>query len=109
VALDTTRERPRTRPWTISRRWLLAIYLIVPIVWLVVVVDLVALEGRLRAQLPPSPEDLFWFTVFFVLPHILASQFSFYDREYLSVYRPRLLVGVPLVLGVAALVYWILV
>jgi len=65
---------------------LLAVYLVVPTVGLVVVVDLALLRGGLRGSLPNSPEDLFWFTVFFVLPHILASQFSFYDREYVKVY-----------------------
>lgn len=48
----------RTRPWTISRRLLLAVYLVVPIVWLVVVVDLAYLRGGLRDVLPDSPEEL---------------------------------------------------
>jgi len=91
--------------WRLSRRLLLAIYAIVPIAWVVVIVDLGYLHGGLREILPRSPEELFWFTVFFVLPHILASQFSFYDREYLRVYRGQLRVGVPLVLGGAGLLY----
>ena len=91
--------------WTLSRRLLLAIYLIVPLAWLTVLVDVVCLGGHLRRALPASPEELTWFTAFFVLPHILASQFSFYDREYVRAYRQPLLWGVPLVLAAAGLLY----
>src|SRR5881296_1875935 len=85
--------------WTLSRRLLLAIYVIVPLAWLAVIGDLVLFDGGLRRALPESPEELAWFTAFFVLPHILASQFSFYDREYLGAYRLPLLWGVPFVLA----------
>ena len=77
-------------------------YLIIPAVWFVVVADIVFFDAALRKALPSSPEQLFWFTVFFVLPHILASQFSFYDRDYLRAYRKQLLYGVPLLLVAAA-------
>lgn len=100
---DKTAANPQTYPWKISLRLLLAIYLIVPIVWVVVIVDRAYLHGNLKEVLPNSPEELFWFTVFFVLPHILASQFSFYDREYLTVYRRHLLFGLPLVMTGALL------
>ncbi len=91
--------------WTLSRRVLLAIYLVVPLAWLAVLADLVWFGGDLRRALPASPEELTWFTAFFVLPHILASQFSFYDREYLSAYRQPLRWGVPLVVTAAGLLY----
>ena len=91
--------------WTLSRRLLLAIYVIVPLAWLAVIGDLVLFDGGLRRALPESPEELAWFTAFFVLPHILASQFSFYDREYLGAYRLPLLWGVPFVLAGAGLLY----
>ena len=90
-----------TLPWVISPKLLLSVYLIIPVVWSVVIADLLLFNGTLRRVLPDSPEELFWFTVFFVLPHILASQFSFYDRDYLTAYRRQLVYGVPLILVTA--------
>jgi len=57
------------------------------------------------------------FTVVFMLPHILASMFTFFDREYLALYRRRLSWGIPAALiasfamtrsGLGAEVFWAL-
>lgn len=103
--LDQTIEGVAAHSWRISKRLLLSIYLIIPAVWLVVAIDVGYLHGYLRKALPASPEDFYWFTAFFVIPHVLASQFTFYDREYLNAYRKQLQIGLPLVLAGAVILY----
>ena len=87
----------RAEPIAISFRLLLAIYGVIPIAALVILVDALALNSRLRMSFPNSPYD--WWIVFalFNYPHIFASQFSLFDREYVPKYR-RLLLAIPLVI-----------
>ena len=86
-----------TEPLAISFRLLLAIYGIIPLAALVILVDALVLNSRLRLSFPNSPYD--WWIVFalFNYPHIFASQFSLIDREYVPKYR-RLLLAIPLVI-----------
>lgn len=60
---------------TLDRRWLHLPYGIVPLCILVVAVDALLLNQRLAALLPRDPHSLFAFSLFFELPHILASAF----------------------------------
>ena len=103
--MDEAAVNSQARPWKISLRLLLAVYSFIPIVWLVVILDHFYFQGNLRGALPKSPEKIFWFTAIFVLPHILASQFSFYDGAYLKAYGKRLIYGLPVVIVAALALY----
>jgi hypothetical protein len=79
------------RPMSINRRWLLELHWIIPVVLLIIACDQLFFSSRLQLLLPDSPERIFLFLVFFNLPHIVASHFSFLDGEYFSLYKWRLI------------------
>lgn len=85
-------------PIGVSYRWLLGLYAIVPVSVLVVLLDRGFFGSSLQRALPLSPEDLRLFTVFFHLPHIVASFLIFLDREYLQSYGKKLGLGIPLII-----------
>jgi hypothetical protein len=76
-----------------SPRFLLSLYAVIPLALAAIAVDALLLGHRLRDSLPSSPEKLQFFTVFFVLPHIVASFVLYADSDYLRRYRTRLSVG----------------
>lgn len=86
---------------TISSKALLAFYLVIPLCALLVLADMLLLENALLQYLPTSPTQWLIWAIVFETPHIVASFFSFCDREYIRYYRARLLWGlkrfVPLV------------
>ena len=84
-------------PLTISSKVLLGIYLIVPAAYLIVLVDILFLNQVLMTSLPYSPEALRLFTVFFVLPHIIASAMTLLDREYAGYYKLKLGIALPII------------
>lgn len=98
VVANTLTER-----WAIHRSWLLAIYLVVPVCVLVALVDMGLFSGALQAALPSSPQDLWWFQLVFVTPHILASSVTFLDREYIEAYGGRLWRSIGIAVAVALL------
>lgn len=91
----------------ISRRVLLAAYLVLPILLSIVFIDMFVLDYRLLPYL--GVEALFspFYVILFLLPHIIASFFSFLDREYVSYYKRHLFIYLPLLLtGTALLLYY---
>jgi hypothetical protein len=77
---------------TVSGSLLMALYSIIPACAAVVVIDMLLLNRTLSINyLPSSPEQWLIWAVIFDTPHILASFFSFADKEYYRFYRPRLL------------------
>ena len=80
--------------FVLSLRRLLLLYLVVPACLAVLVVDVVVLDGALRADLPRSPEAYFLYELFLGWPHIVASTIILTsNREYLGRYRHRLIVA----------------
>lgn len=78
----------------LSARLLLCIYLVIPVSLLAVALDRWVLSGSLLAGLPSDPTDIFVYQLMFGWPHILASNFILVsNREYLRVFRWRLLAG----------------
>lgn len=84
--------------------YLLGIYSIIPVVILFIAADLWLNDLQLSRALPADPHSMQWFTMFFMLPHIFASLFTFVDRDYLVAYRDRLVVSVPVILMVVIVV-----
>lgn len=82
----------------IKPAYLLGVYGIIPVIILFLAADLLLNDWQLSRSLPSDPHTMQWFTMFFMLPHIFASLFTFFDREYLMAYKDRLAVSVPLIL-----------
>ncbi len=91
------------RAWAVPFWLLLAIYSIIPLACFLIIADRAFFQGRLQALLPQHPGQWPLFNLFFVWPHIFASQLTLLDHEYLGEYRRKLLVGLPL-LAVAGVV-----
>jgi len=85
------------KPLIISSNLLLGIYLIVPASFITILVDTFFFHQALRASLPSSPESLRLFTVFFVLPHIVASAMTLFDNEYMRFYKAKLGFALPVI------------
>ena len=81
----------------ISTKGLTLVYLVIPLFFVVILGDHYLFEGVLRAMLPRHPEQLLWYTLLFNVPHFFASFFTFADKEYLAVYKKKLLLGIPLI------------
>jgi hypothetical protein len=76
----------------VSTRLLKLYYLIIPISLLAIIVDHFVLDGFLKRFLPQSPNEFFLFTLFFVLPHIVASLLTFGHKSYLNYYKNNLII-----------------
>lgn len=75
---------------SLDRRWLLALYAVVPLVCAVMLLDRLVLGSYLqRSVLPVVPEDCALWTVLFGMPHVIAGLFTMADHEYLGYYRRR--------------------
>lgn len=70
---------------------LLLIYLFIPLALILIIFDVVYFDGKLRDTLPTEPETFLIFSILFTLPHILASFFSFLDKEYITHYKSQLI------------------
>jgi hypothetical protein len=74
-------------------KYLLQIYLIIPICIAVASFDYFLTGGALKSILPRDPNGLALFNFFFVLPHILASTFIFFQREYVQYYKRSIFIS----------------
>lgn len=91
----------------ISRKVLFYAYLILPLFIVTVLVDMFYFDFSLLPHL--GVEALFspFFIIIFLLPHIIASFFSFFNREYVRYYSKDLFIYLPLLLiGTALLLYY---
>jgi hypothetical protein len=90
-------------PTSVSRAMLLAIYAAVPLCLLAAIVDLAFFGGAMRRILPRTPDGILLYLIVFNLPHIVASNLTLLDRDYLGHYRHRLLSST---IAIAAFVAW---
>lgn len=85
-AFDSLQSR-----FVISGRLLLSYYAVIPLCLLVVIGDQLLWSGTLLDNyLPQHPNEWLIWAVVFDLPHIMASFFSFADKEYFRTYRRRI-------------------
>lgn len=92
---------------TISTRVLLGIYAILPAIVLLMFIDLLFFSGAIKHALPHFPEEILWYMLLFNFPHIIASFFSFADKEYLMRYKRPLMRGLPLIALAAIALPWL--
>ncbi len=75
---------------TLDRRWLLALYAVIPFAVGLMLLDQALLGSHLRrAVLPVAPEEWPAWTILFGMPHVIAGLLTMADREYLGYYRRR--------------------
>jgi hypothetical protein len=86
----------------INPKVLLAIYCVMPLALVFICFDTLLLNNQLQNTLPRDPRAFAWFVLLFMIPHIIASFFSFVDREYFEHYKPQLLRGaqIAVILGI---------
>jgi hypothetical protein len=95
----TAARRPAARV-TISARFLLAIYAIVPLCLVAMILDRLVWGGTLFRALPTSPESFFIFQLAFGTPHIIASTILLAaNTDYLHAYWLRLTLFTLLILA----------
>lgn len=75
----------------ISKKFLKYYYSIIPLSLLLIIYDQLFLGSYLQDYLPKSPNEYFYFTLVFVLPHIIASLLTFGDKSYFLYYKNNLI------------------
>jgi hypothetical protein len=80
----------------INPKVLLLIYAVMPLSLAFIAVDKTLLSGSIGKSLPLDPRVFVWFILIFMVPHILASFFSFAEREYFNFYKSKMLRGAQL-------------
>jgi hypothetical protein len=97
-AATNSGPRPEKRV-KVSSRFLLALYLFLPLCLLIMILDRFVWNGSLLRALPTSPQSFFFFQLIFGTPHILASSvILFTNGNYLHAYWPRLLLFTAVIL-----------
>lgn len=84
---------------------LLFIYGIIPLVAVFLAVDGLFFDLGFSRSLPVDPHSMQWFNMFFMLPHIFASAFTFFDADYIAHYRQRLQVSLLVIVITLMLVF----
>lgn len=84
---------------SISRGLLLGVYGVVPLALATTALDVLWLGGGVRAALPALPDELPLWTLFFNLPHVVASSLLLADRQYLRHYRGAIAASLSAVAG----------
>lgn len=91
----------------ISRKVLLYAYVVLPVLVTIVLVDIFFLHSRFFPYLGVDAIFSPFYVILFLLPHIIASFFSFFDHEYIGYYKKHLFIYLPLLLaGTALLLYY---
>lgn len=90
--------------WRVSTKWLLSLYLLLPIGLTFVLVDMLVFDSALRdLHLPEFPATWAVWAILFNTPHILASIILMADPSYLEFHKKRLM-GPSVVIVVGVLV-----
>ena len=81
------------RKLSVSYRWLLGLYAIIPLCLALQMIDAGFLQGFVRAHLPDKPGHFLLFQILFGTPHILASTLVLVgNADYLKFYQRKLIV-----------------
>lgn len=96
-------EEPAGTIFSVSKRLLFWIHVIVPLLLVVFLADIFLLDGVLRPYLQITTTSLALYLLFFDLPHILASFVSYADPAYITHYRNKLFGAALIVVGALVL------
>ena len=101
-------EESKTANLLAIPRWLfLLVYPIVPVLLLIVFADMFYFDSVLLPYMGIEAILIPIFVFIFNLPHIIASFFSFFDREYVKYYQTHLFIYLPALLIATALLLYI--
>lgn len=89
----------RQKEFTVSSPLLLSLYAIIPLCALAVWVDMVFLDGAIKAYLPNNPGALIWWVVIFNFPHIVSSLVTLADDEYIPYYKERFIKALKIIVA----------
>lgn len=84
--------------FAIKKSWIFSIFLFIPLVGLFGAWDFYFNEQQLLPKLQYNSLFLPFYVLIFELPHVIASFFGFFQKEYIRHYRAHLLFGIPLLL-----------
>jgi len=110
IAIQDLRNEDK---WSVSFRWLLNLYYIIPFCFFLQLSDGWFWQGFLREHLPSSPTHFLAFQILFGTPHIIASAIVLVSNaDYIQRYRRKLMLmtaAIALVFGVGSLFipYWV--
>lgn len=83
---------PQPLPHSVDGRWLLALYLVIPVSLVLVLIDLLLFERQFQQQfLPDDPNNWAVWALLFGLPHIIASALTVARPTYIRHFWRRLL------------------
>ncbi len=103
----TTQALPDKQLWSVSFRWLLSLYYIIPFCLFLQLSDGWFWQGFLKEHLPSSPSHFLLFQILFGTPHIIASAIILISNgEYIQRYQRKLVlmtIAIALVFGVGSL------
>ena len=92
---------------SISFKWLLALYAIIPLCLALQVIDVSFWQGYLQSHLPSSPNHFIVFQILFGTPHIIASTLVLTSNsDYLTTYSRKLMLmtmAIAIVFGLGSL------
>jgi len=95
------------RKLSVSYRWLLGLYSIIPLCLALQMADAGFLQGFLKEHLPDKPTHFLLFQILFGTPHIIASTLVLVSNtDYLKYYRRNLIImstAIAIVFGVGGL------
>lgn len=84
--------------YKIKYKHILFPYSVIIITLILTFLDQIFFNSSIKNYLPTMPEDLLIYALFMGYPHIFASFFSLFDKEYYKEYKNKLNYGIPLVL-----------
>lgn len=109
TASSTQKEKKfiENKPLAVSFRWLLGLYMIVPLCLLLQLLDYFLGHGYLQQHLPSSPKQFLLFQLIFGTPHIIASSILLVtNADYLNHYKHKIIwmtVAIIMIFGVGSL------
>jgi len=92
---------------TIPKKFLLGVYFILPILFLVFLVDVFYFDSAFLPYFGLTTLTLPLYLIIFEMPHVLASFFGFFEKEYVTHYKKQLFIYLPLVLFATIVLLWI--
>jgi hypothetical protein len=91
-------ENNAVKPFAISKRVLLGVHIIIPVIAFLIMCDTIFWGGFLKQVLKVDSTNAAIYLLFLELPHVIGSFIGYADSEYLRFYRTRLFIRLPLLL-----------
>lgn len=95
------------KPFAISQKLLLKVYLIIPVILSLIACDTFFFGGYLKNLLTINTANALIYVFFLDFPHIIASFVGYADTEYVRFYRKKLFISLPILLAVTAGVIYV--